>query len=992
MRRRRLRIIILLTLLVSTLSVAVSVGATLYRPVFKSNAEHLQHMADTTARLIQAVAAFDRVFSENTHEKGAAAATLGQVRSALGAEGRFGATGEVLLIAREGENIRVLIHQVVGDLRHDHPDIIPPGSNYYEALSEALDGVVGVSEVIGLYGHEFVLGRRIVEGTGWAVVVERRTSEIQEPFFEAASVAAAITFIFVLAGGFINYRAAFAVSDMAKIAEQNALNALQDSERAQKRLEDALEVINEGFALFDADDRLVMYNQVYHDLYSTHGFAIEAGKTLEETLRAGIQFGAFPQAEGREEEWILERIAQHKATETIEQQLADGRWLNISERRTSDGGIVGVRTDITELKQREFALKDSEQRYKDFTTTASDWVWETDKEHRFVEVSPGTRDSSTFQKSLVEGRRRDECAAEETDNEKWANHLSDINAHRSFKGFQYWMIAPNNTRRLISVSGLPAFDSEGQFKGYRGTARDITEEYQAYKQLEAAEERLRLAFENVTIGIIVADRKGQILSFNPAAQKMFGYNPNEIIGKNVSTLAAGDDRRDHDLYIEHYLETGEAEIIGIGREVTGQRKDGTTFPVNLGVGELIIDDEIQFIASLLDLSAEKLLEEKLRQSQKMEAVGQLVGGIAHDFNNLLGIIIGNLDLIRHKIEPDSRFEKQVNKAFTAAERGANLTRRLLNFSRQMPDESSVFDVNTTLADLHDLIQKALTKNVSVCLELADGLPLATAEKDEFEDAITNLCINARDAMPEGGKIIIETLITNVSPREHSEFKDLKPGRYIEIDISDTGTGMPHDVATRIFEPFFSTKEKGKGTGLGLSMVYGFAKRSKGLITVYSEVGLGTTFKLFLPVNADGVETSTVNDMDEGQTIDYSGSEKVLIVDDEFDLAEVAQTILSDLGYETLVAHNGHDALEIIKKDRSIDLVLSDVIMPGGMNGYELAEKATQANPKLKICLASGYTGMAMKNNGREHAAYPLLKKPYSNDVLAAQVRSIFDGN
>ena len=970
-------------LFASTICVALTVGVLLYRSALANSEQSMMQLASSLANLIASVGEFDRRFSVDDDPDGAAGATLSQIRAALGDKVNLGKTGDVLLLERDGQDIQILVHKMTEPEGTDHTDLLPRGSAYHKAMLAGISKQIAVARVQDPYGHSVVITFAAIEGTTWTIAVERHLAEIQEPFVLASAIGGLLTIILALLGGFANYRTSMSLTKEAIASERLARNS-------QHQLEDLLDVISEGIALFDANDRLVLCNRVYKELYSMHAHSIQPGHTLEELLRAGLSVGAFPEGVGREDAWLKERLAQHRATETVEQKISDGRWLRISEKKTRDGGTIGVRTDITDLKNRELALRESEQRFKDFTDTASDWVWEADSENRFTYMSAGSRGNEEFNPDLVLTKTREEAASENTDTPKWIEHRRAITARKPFRSFRYWTVAPNGGQRFISVSGNPVFSESGEFRGYRGTVTDVTEEHLTIKRLHEAETLQREIFENATIALVHADSTGKIINFNAQAEKTFGYSAEEVIGANVAILMNDAERSQHDIYMNNYLRTGEAKIIGIGRELIAKHKNGTDIIINLGIAEVAVGNDRHFIASILDMTNERLLENKLRQSQKMEAVGQMVGGIAHDFNNLLGIINGNLDLMRREVEPESRLNLRLGKALGAVERGANLTRRLLNFSRQLPSEQAAIDVNATIAELHELIEKSLTKAIQVHLSLEEGLPYANADRGDFEDAITNICINARDAMPNGGQIIIETSVTQISEHETGAFQELTAGRYIEIDITDTGSGMSPEVASHIFEPFYSTKGQGKGTGLGLSMVFGFAKRSKGTVSVYSEQGLGTTFKLYLPVAAVDTRSGIERDADDSKGSDYSGSEKVLIVDDEADIADIAATILSELGYRTTVAHNGEDALEALRKDPEIDLLFTDVIMPGGFGGFELAEKGKRLLPNLQVCLASGFTGNSIHATGVDITKYPLLKKPYSNSTLARTVRQLLD--
>lgn len=510
------------------------------------------------------------------------------------------------------------------------------------------------------------------------------------------------------------------------------------------------------------------------------------------------------------------------------------------------------------------------------------------------------------------------------------------------------------------------------------------------QNLKDAEARLQSAFQNVTVGIVVADARGKIILCNAKILEFFGYSEDELVGRNVSVLANGRDAERHDQYLEAFASTGVAKIIGSGREVVGRHKDGREFPVSLGIAEMSLDGEVQYIASLVDLTEQKALSQQLRQSQKMEAIGQLVGGIAHDFNNLLGIIMGNLDLMQRQVDPESRLSRQLEKALGATERAANLTARLLGFSRQTPTSREPVDVQETIANLIELLQKSVTEQVKITLAPTSCSCFASADKGDLEDAVTNLCINARDAMPGGGSIYIETRRVAISEQDHHLFKDLVTGDYVEISVTDDGQGIPVEIIDHIFDPFFSTKEKGKGTGLGLSMVYGFAKRSGGAVSCYSEEGIGTTFKIYLPcVEAAAIMPAGPSDramLEEP----VRGEGAILVVDDEPDIQDIAENILTGAGYTVLRANTGKEAMDVLaERAPEISLVVSDVIMPGGVSGHDLADKVAQSYPSIKVCLASGFTG-SLSSHQVGNEAVPLLKKPYSNVELTKFVAMVLN--
>src|SRR4051794_33185032 len=358
--------------------------------------------------------------------------------------------------------------------------------------------------------------------------------------------------------------------------------------------------------------------------------------------------------------------------------------------------------------------------------------------------------------------------------------------------------------------------------------------------------RLQAVLDTAVDGIILIDANGAIMSFNPACERLFGYRPDEVIGHNVKMLMPPVYADNHDQYLSNYRRTLDPKIIGIGREVFAQRKDGSIFPIYLSVGEAKQERESIFVGIISDLSARRETEERLRRSQRMEAIGQLTGGIAHDFNNLLAIVSGNLELLLElpTLAPDAR--ELAVEAIGASDRGAELVRRLLAFARKQQLEPRAFNLNERLPEIVQLLGRTLGEAVQFRTDAALDLWEALADPTQVDDAVVNLAINARDAMPEGGVLTVETANVFLDDDYAQQHLDVAMGEYVMLAVTDTGLGMSPEVAARALEPFFTTKAAGRGTGLGLSQVYGFVKQSGGHVTIYSEGGHGTTVKLFLP--------------------------------------------------------------------------------------------------------------------------------------------------
>jgi len=400
-------------------------------------------------------------------------------------------------------------------------------------------------------------------------------------------------------------------------------------------------------------------------------------------------------------------------------------------------------------------------------------------------------------------------------------------------------------------------------------------------------------------------------------------------------------------------------------------------------------DNLAFgIRGLRAQSERSALQRQLEQSQKMEAIGLLAGGIAHDYNNWLGVILGYLDFLKDHLAEAGEPLKWVNAAAKAAEHSTNLTRQLLVFSRQQAATKLRIDINKVIQEMDDLIEHALTPEVEVEYLFEEEIWKIEIDPNELNDTILNLVSNARSAMPKGGKLMIETMNRVLDRLDTAHNPGIKPGQYVELAISDTGTGMTKAIQTRIFEPFFTTKPEGKGTGLGLAMVYGFVKRYGGYTKVYSEPNIGTTFRLFLP-RAPLLEPVEVTDSATNTSMP-TGTETILIVDDEVELLYLVDKYLSDLGYKTLLAEQGAQALGMISSGQKIDLLFSDVVMPGGINGYALAQQAVKIKPHLKVLLTSGFSPKTAARDGSAKFSANLLSKPYHKKDLAQRIRRVLD--
>jgi len=399
------------------------------------------------------------------------------------------------------------------------------------------------------------------------------------------------------------------------------------------------------------------------------------------------------------------------------------------------------------------------------------------------------------------------------------------------------------------------------------------------------------------------------------------------------------------------------------------------------------DNPLRSIGVVHDITHKKHTEEALRRSQKMDAVGQLTGGIAHDFNNIMGIILGNVELLELQDIKDEKITKRLDPIKKSAERAVNLTRQLLSFSRRKSDQLIATNINDQLSEMKSLIVHSITPEIEVAYQFGEDLWITKIDPGDFQDAVINIVINARDAMDRCGHLTIESTNCHLDEKYCMHNPEVKQGDYVQLIISDNGKGMSLQQQERIFEPFYTTKAEGSGTGLGLAMVFGFVERSRGHIKVYSEIGIGTTFRIYLPRVYKEVELVSERNGVNNDSAPH-GNETILVVDDEEGLRELAQDTLENLGYKVLVCEDGKKALQVLKENTDINLLFSDVVMPGGINGYELAEQAAELYPKLKILLTSGYTQKAVARNGQARFSSNLLSKPYSRQDLAKNIRAI----
>jgi signal transduction histidine kinase/ActR/RegA family two-component response regulator len=655
-------------------------------------------------------------------------------------------------------------------------------------------------------------------------------------------------------GKFLGYRG-------TATQETQMVQTLQRAEQAETLLHDAVDSVSEGFVIYDSEDRLLLCNDAYRRLYPASAPLMVPGVKYEDLVRNSLAAGHYPEAAGREEEWLATFMRDHRVADSeVETLVRDGKWILVCERRMRSGGTAGLRINVTELKQAQAALRQSEARLDRAQEMAGIGSWELDMitgqyiwSRNLYSLRGLPLDSKLSRENLA-------CTLDVDDAQPLSDWLVDLRANRERAPIEFRITRPDGEARVNRCEGRPIIEPDGTIYRLAGTVQDIT------------------------------DRQ--------------------------------------------------------------------------------------------------LIERQLAQAQKMEAIGNLTGGMAHDFNNLLSVVVGNLDLLGRLIKDQPVAEELRAEALDGAIRGTDLIRRLLAFARRQPLRPKDTDVNALVEGLGKLLSRTLGEEIELTMHLDPTVWPAMTDPVQLEAALTNLATNARDAMKRGGQLAIETSNAVLDTHYAKDQPEVAPGEYVLIAVSDTGTGIDPTIIDRIVEPFFTTKEPGLGTGLGLSMVFGFVKQSGGHLAVYSEPGRGSTFRLYLPrgeVTGSGPVSTDLRPA-------AGGDETVLVVEDNAQLRRAAVRQLTALGYTTFEAENAEAALPILAGEDRVDLLFSDVVMPGEMDGIDLAQQAAHLYPTLRVLVTSGFPDLRGAEQRMTSPAYQLLNKPYRYDELARAVRQALDGS
>jgi PAS domain S-box-containing protein len=651
--------------------------------------------------------------------------------------------------------------------------------------------------------------------------------------------------------------------------------------------------------------------------------------------------------------------------------------------------IEGSAEELLErtLSQVQWDLEESERRYREIFENAKDAIYVHDLNGRYTLANPAAEELSGYSRDEILQLSVFEMASPEHV-ELICNSLKQKLTDHAPTTYEIEAIRKDGTRVPVEVSSRLIY-RDGSPIGVLGSVRDISERRRAEEVVRASEQRFRDLVENANDIIFTCDMLGNITSLNRAGERVTGYTAEEALKMNIAQAVSPDDIAK----VRHMLSRKRAADVATVYDLELITKSGGRAAVEISSRAILKDGEavgVQGIAR--DITDRQRMEDDLRssqaqlqQSQRLEAVGQLAGGVAHDFNNLLTAIIGYSDFALRKMRANNPIRRDIEEIKKAANRAASLTRQLLAFSRKQILKPEVLDLNLVVGDMHKMLERLIGEDIDLVTTLGSDADQVKADRGQLEQIIMNLVVNARDAMPFGGSVTIETANVVFDEAYTSEHVPVKPGKYVMLAVSDTGLGMDANTQLHIFEPFFTTKELGKGTGLGLSTVYGIVKQSGGFIWVYSELNVGTTFKIYLP-------SLTELHFDQ-ELISFDADEKsetctVLLVEDDPLVRNVALRALETAGYRVLESGNGHGALAMAHScDDEIDLLITDVVMPL-MGGRELAHELSALHPKTSILFMSGYTDDAVVRHGIMDKDIEYLQKPFTPESLVRRVGEV----
>jgi PAS domain S-box-containing protein len=671
--------------------------------------------------------------------------------------------------------------------------------------------------------------------------------------------------------------------------------------------------------------------------------------------------------------------------------LAKGRILR--DESDMPARLLATHVDITDRQRIQEALAESEARMRRAQRMAKigHWIWRASGSdiHQL-----GGRAEYSDSAAAIFGVPAAELSVSNgeylrrfvytPDREKVQGTFGDMGFGYAL---EYRIVAGDGTVKTIFETAENEITSDGDSIVTHGTVQDISERREAEIALQRREQLYRSVINAALDAFVLIDSSDKVIEWNPQAEAVFGWTRQEAIGAKLNELIVQQEARDRYIAsIAEYLKSGHSNLVGRRYEMMAMRRSGGEFPAEIVLSPIRMDEQVIFSGFIKDMSAQHEIEAQLRQALKMEAIGQLTGGVAHDFNNLLGIILGNSELLSDALKDNPEHRRIADLIARAAESGSALTHRLSAFARRQLLRPQSIELSGAIANFLPLITRTLDASVKIHTAVAAGIWPVSADPEQLENALINLAVNARDAMPDGGTLTIEAQNTALDDDYAVRNPGVNPGRYVMIAVTDTGAGMSRDILDRAFDPFFTTKEVGKGSGLGLSMVYGFTKQSGGHVKIYSEVAHGTTVRMYLPI----ADTEPVVREIPEDIAAIGDEEVILVVEDDERVREVTVEQLRSLKYRVLEACDGPAAVSMLQNAGRIDLVLTDMVMPGGMTGIDVGKKAGELVPDVRVLYMSGYPTNALTVSGLDLSDVPILSKPFRKKELANAIRSVLD--
>jgi PAS domain S-box-containing protein len=650
--------------------------------------------------------------------------------------------------------------------------------------------------------------------------------------------------------------------------------------------------------------------------------------------------------------------------------------------RDPDGqitGAIGVAFDVTLSKRAEEALKLSEGKYRTLFEESRDAIYVSATDGRFVDFNQAMLTLFGYTSEEMSTVNARDLYADAGDRRRFQE---TIEREGSVKDYEVKLLAKDGRVMHCLLSSTVQHDDVGNAVGYQGIIHDITLRVQAQSTLRREKEFSDIAIGSLPGLFYLFDESGRFLRGNRDIERVTGYSASELIEKTPLDFFGEEDADLIEQAIREVFEKGQSSV-----EADLVARDGSRIPYLFTAKLAVLDGKRCLVGTAIDLVERRRLEQQLRQSQKMEAVGQLAGGVAHDFNNVLTVILANSDFLLNQLGPQDPRRQELKDITEAAQRAASLTRQLLAFSRKQVLQPKVLNLNDVIYSLENMLQRLIGEDVEMFTMLEPDLWAVEADPGQIEQIVMNLAVNARDAMPAGGKVSIETGNVVIDETFAQTHYPIVPGHYVMLVLCDTGIGMQSEVRSRIFEPFFTTKPTGKGTGLGLSTVYGIVKQSGGYIWAYSDPGMGTTFKVYLPRIDKETKTAKPSIVPD---ISGSGAGTILLVEDERSVRTLARRILEARGYTVLEAEDGGSAEQLsLGHQGPIDLLLTDVVMPE-LSGPELAERLLPQRPETRVLYTSGYTDHAILRAAVWESGANFLQKPFTPESLVQKVQEILD--